>query len=281
MENSKTKNEGKWDFFIAYAHKDKEVALKLFNSILENNCTAFIDQTSIELGTYWDQEIPKVQQQSLVTIALISGNIREAHYARDEIHTAISLARANPDFHKVIPVYLEDSLEESLDIIYGLRLIQGIELSSIGSIEKLGNLLCSNIKNFTSSIDTTTVKSSQHILLSYPTGPLVEPHDIPRIIIEMYAKLIKESEARLVVNEVNAFRREANPETQFIIPLHKIPAPERISAFNFWIEVFNYASLQGPRMMAALLITIPDDQFEAKAKNVRNKLLEKLKNYSQ
>jgi len=279
MQNILPVNQARWDFFIAHAHKDKEVALELHDHILKNNCTAFLDQTAIELGSYWDQEIPKAQQQSLVTIALISGNVREAHFARDEIQTAIGLARANPSFHKVIPVYLDDSLQESPDIVYGLRLIQGINLSSVGSIEKLASLLCRNTVKLTSKIEATAYKLIQHILLSYPTGPLVEPQDIPRVIIEMYARLIKESEAKLVVTEANVFRREANPETPFIIPLHKIPSPEKIPAFNFWMEVFDYARLQGPRMLAALLLTIPDDQFDVKAKNARIKLLDKLKNY--
>ena len=247
---------------------------------MQNNRTVFLDQTAIELGSFWDQEIPKAQQQSLVTIALISGNIKEAYYARDEIQNAIGLARANPNFHKVIPVYLDKSLEESPDIVYGLRLIQGINLSSIGSIENLARLLCNNSENFSSKIEVKIAQQDEHILLSYPTGPFVKPQDIPRIIIEMYAKLIKESEAKLVVTEANVFRQEANPETQFIIPLHKIPSPERIPAFNFWLEVFDYARLQGPRMLASLLLIIPDDLFDLKTKNARIKLLETLKKYT-
>lgn len=282
MASNNELNEAKWDFFIAHAHKDKNTAREVYECIVKKGHTVFLDQASINPGSYWDQEIPKAQQESKITIALISGNMREAYYARDELHTGINLARARPNHHKIIPVYLNGILENSNDIIYGIRLLQGLDLTSIGSIENLAILLCDTAQQFKSEGEKvfSSNKETEHELLSYPTGPLVEREMIPRVIIEIYSTFIRESEAKLVIAEANSFRQEANSGTKFIIPFHKVPPPDKIPAFNFWLDVFDYARLQGPRMLAALLLVVPDDQFDVKAKSARMKLLEALKNHS-
>lgn len=278
MGNEKTK-EFFWDFFIAHSHKDKDTARELYNCIKNKDFTAFLDQETLQPGSQWDIEIPKAQKQSRATIALISNTVTQAYYARDEIHAAIQLTRTHPDHHKLIPVYLNDASEDNEGIIYGLRLIQGIKLSAVGNIENLALLLCNKAQTIHREKEIPMTKEL-HILTSFPPGPMVELTKIPRSIIEMYAKLIREPEARLVISEANSFRQEANPETQFIIPLYKIPSPEKIPAFDFWIEAFNYAGLQGPRMLAALLLIVPDDHFITKAKEARKNLLESLKHHS-
>jgi TIR domain len=130
-----------WDFFIAHSNEDKDTARMLYTYIKATKFTAFLDQISIPKGSYWDESTLKAQNASLITIALISSNVQKAHYARDEIHTGIKLTRNNPEKHKIVPIYL-DSLAESSDTVYGLRLIQGISLTSVGTLEKLAEILC-------------------------------------------------------------------------------------------------------------------------------------------
>jgi len=103
---------------------------------------------------------------------------------------------------------------------------------------------------------------------------------IPQPLIEAFASLIRAQESRLVVAEANAFRKEANPDTNFIIPLHRVLSPDTVSAYDFWMDVFDQARLQGPRMLAALLKVVPDDQFPQKARDAREKLLRLLRNHS-
>ena len=121
---------------------------------------------------------------------------------------------------------------------------------------------------------------SKHILDYYPKFPLVEPYDVPRILIEAFSKAIDPTDATLWISETNAFRRSANPgdDTARFIQLHTLPSAEN-NPFNFWIKVFDQARKIGPKVLAALLITVPDDNFSQQAKDAKSHLLEKLKNY--
>jgi hypothetical protein len=269
----------KWDFFITHSSKDEASALELYN-ILSKNSIVFLDKISIGAGERWDDIIDNAQKESLITIVLISVNIDTAYYARDEVHTAIMLTRKRPNTHKIIPIYLND-LSEETNMLYGLRLIQGLSIKKNKTFENIADSLQNVLSQFKSANSSAYTEPStlKHPLFSYPTGPLVESNLIPRSLIDMYANLIKESEAKLVVSEANAFRLEANPGITYIIAHNRIPSPNTISAFEYWMDVFGYACLQGPRMLAALLLVVPDDLFNENAKAARTKLLNTLKNY--
>ncbi|MBO9203057.1 MULTISPECIES: toll/interleukin-1 receptor domain-containing protein [Niastella] len=272
-------NHPLWDFFIAHSHVDKQTALEIYEVLHGVNYKVFLDQKSILPGASWDLAIPDAQKRSLITIVLISGNIRQSHFVREEVQTAIALWRTDPNSHCIIPVFLNGIID---DLPYGLRLLQGIDLKNSGSVTNLANKLIECLVHFKSvePIVPDYQIEKQHILLSFPAGPLVPFHMIPRVLIETYSAFIGENESKLVVSEANAFRLEASPDTNFIIPLYKILAPEKVAAFDFWQDVFLYAGLQGPRMVAAILLIVPDDQFSAKAKEARRKLLMQLKNHS-
>lgn len=270
-----------WDFFIAHSSHDKDHALKLYELLSDNGCRVFLDQKSITLGETWDQVITSAIYNTRITLVLISENVKGSHFAREEIQQSIQLTRANPQLHKVIPIYLNGFMD---DIPYGLRLVQGISITESGGLAAVVQQLLSSLAQFKSneagSLQGAREEKSSHVLLSFPGGPLIPLEMVPRSIIEAYASFIKESESKLVVAEANAFRKEASPDTSFIIPLHKILSPDRVSAYDFWMDVFNQARLQGPRMLAALLLTVPDEQFPQKARDARAKFLRQLKTHS-
>lgn len=264
-----------WDFFIAHSHNDQQLASNIYNAISKTDYKAFLDKECILPGTPWDDAIVEALKNSRVTIVLISTHINHSYFAREEVQRVIDLTRKNPEFYKIIPIYLDGMPD---DLPYGLRLIQGIDLSRLqGDITALVNKLIQNLSG-TPRIPAP-IADKQHILLSFPPGPLVTLDMIPRPLIDAYSSLITDAESRLVVSEANAFRREATPDTNFIIPLNRITGTTGVASFYFWQDAFQYAGLQGPRMVAALLLVVPDDMFNAKAREARMKLIEQLKNH--
>lgn len=120
-----------WDFFIAHAGSDLSAAKELYG-LMVSRCRVFLDSQCLQLGDDWDVELPKAQRQSRVTVALISTQTESAHYERDEIANAISMARANSNLHRVVPVFLEGHVPVGGDIPSGLRTKHGIALGKDG-----------------------------------------------------------------------------------------------------------------------------------------------------
>lgn len=119
--------EARWHFFIAYAKDDREVALRLYE-LLTKTSDVFLDIKSLQLGDDWDVVLSTEQRASMVTVVLISSKTPKAYYQREEIASAIELARKG-DFHRVVPVYLDADAIESAIVPYGLKLKHGITLA--------------------------------------------------------------------------------------------------------------------------------------------------------
>lgn len=133
-----------WDFFIAHAGADFEIAESLYD-LMSSSAKVFLDRRNILLGDDWDRALPIAQKSSLITIVLISLKTDQAYYQREEIAAAIAFARENPENHRVVPIYLDDASAASDNVPYGLRLKHGIILSDDKPInevaEELLNLL--------------------------------------------------------------------------------------------------------------------------------------------
>lgn len=134
----------KWDFFIAHSGKDTDVAEILYAD-LSKSSKVFLDSKCLKYGDDWDIELSEAQQNSRISIVLVTPYTEKAYYQREEISAAIHMARNDKDRHRVVPIFL--GLEDSnmAYIPYGLRLKHRITLGSrylISSItEKLLALL--------------------------------------------------------------------------------------------------------------------------------------------
>lgn len=129
-----------WDFFIAHAGSDTDTATALYE-LLEPRCRPFLDRRNLLLGDDWDRALAKAQRQSEITVVLVSSRTEDAYYQREEIAAAIALARETPGQHRVVPIYLDSSAAASESVPYGLRLKNGLTLSSTVDIEKVSDLL--------------------------------------------------------------------------------------------------------------------------------------------
>lgn len=121
MEDAKPR----YDFFIAHAGPDREAAERLFD-LLQERSAPFLDSRMLKPGDDWDHELARAQQQSRITIVLVSPRTGDAFYEREEIAAAVSLARKNPEGHRVVPMYLDASAEAP----YGLRLKHALHVSA-------------------------------------------------------------------------------------------------------------------------------------------------------
>ena len=123
----------KYQIFIAYSAADRAAASRLYRA-LSSECSVYMDDESLRLGDQWDDQLPKAQRESLITVVLISPQTKFAHYQKDEIAAAIELSRHPDSNHRVVPVYLNCS-DTTGDIPYGLRRTQGIKVDDEGAIE--------------------------------------------------------------------------------------------------------------------------------------------------
>jgi hypothetical protein len=108
---------------------------------------------------------------------------------------------------------------------------------------------------------------------------MVEMSKVSRNIIEAYAAAIRPTDSAFVVSQANAFRSEADPGDPDVttIRLINLPPPGTVPPYVFWSDVFSEACLNGPRMLAALLLVVKDTQFSAGTKADRQELLDYLR----
>jgi hypothetical protein len=117
----------KWDFFIAHAGGDTNVAEKLY-AFLKPRSKVFLDSKELILGDTWDQKLAEEQKQSLITIVIVSPRTEQAYYQREEIAVAIRMARNDSQKHRVIPIFMPGCDKEKVP--YGLTVIHSLTLNS-------------------------------------------------------------------------------------------------------------------------------------------------------
>ena len=128
----------KWDFFIAHAGPDVELAESLFER-LDPHTRVFLDSKRLLLGDDWDEGLQKAQAESLISVILVSSNTEKAYYQREEIAAAVNMARDDQIDHRVVPIYLDASAARFAP--YGLRLKHGLMLAGTGDIPRAADEL--------------------------------------------------------------------------------------------------------------------------------------------
>jgi TIR domain len=265
-----------YDFFLAHAGPDANTAADLYRELITTN-SAFVDVVSLKGGEDWDLEIAKAQRASRVTVVLVSSATEKAYYARTEIATGIALARENADSHRVVPVYLDEMRPSAGWDLYGLSLKHGFQVTNVGGTKEVADRLRRMLDTSGSSLPPPLAQP----LHAYPVGPLVPLHLIDSSIITAYAATFTVEEAPLILAKAASLRIAADPRDPrltYVAP-YDVPAPTYIAPRTYWQNVFAEAGRHGPRMLAALLLSVDDWQFKAQAKQDRSALLQKLREY--
>jgi hypothetical protein len=72
---------------------------------------------------------------------------------------------------------------------------------------------------------------------------------------------------------------DSNDDSVTIIESYTLISPIHARPIDFWLDAFHEARLHGPRMLAALLYALPDEQFSNEVKQHREQLISMLKNH--
>jgi len=137
--------EKKWDFFIAHAGPDKQIAEQLYD-LLAGSAKVFLDSRSLEYGDNWDLTLATAQQQSRITVVLVTKNTDNAYYQRAEVAQAINMSREMPDTHRIIPLIVDEASTKGTIAEYTLNLKQGLSLSSTVTLETAAFRLLATLK---------------------------------------------------------------------------------------------------------------------------------------
>ena len=121
----------------------------------------------------------------------------------------------------------------------------------------------------------TPAASSAHELLRYPVGPMLD-ETVDRSIVREYARLIPAFEAASVIGEAARYRRSAGEPNATVVQTEYLPPPDTAQPAHYWQEAFREAMKHGPRMVAALLFVVSDEQFSPVAKHAKRRLLDRL-----
>lgn len=149
-----------WDFFIAHSSSDTQSAEDLF--LLLKPHRAFLASQCLIPGDDWDREISIAQQQSLVTVVLVSSKTKRSYYQRDEIAAAIAMARESRTAHRVIPVFL-DNLIAQKQMPYGLQIKHGLSIESLGGLEGIARKLKETLRRIRKILQPAKPKTTKSL----------------------------------------------------------------------------------------------------------------------
>lgn len=152
-----------WDFFIAHASATEDTrAAEILYDALDPHCQVFMDTRRLLPGDAWDDALPKAQRRARMSVILISRNTKKSWYKRDEIATAVALARDDLTKHRVVPVYLDGQPQESEGIPYGLRRLVSLDVRNDGGLDGVGASLRRLLQETATSNPTRRFEKPDH-----------------------------------------------------------------------------------------------------------------------
>ena len=144
-----------WHLFIAYSHDDYQMALSLFNH-LHADYRVFLDAKCVLLGDAWDEQVPAAQKQSLVTVVLISQHTESSWFQREEIASAIQLAKDRDSEHRVVPVYIDSDVPPK-EVPYGLQRLHGVIAGMPSDMKEVATNLTQTLRTLGFQPSTSTL----------------------------------------------------------------------------------------------------------------------------
>ena len=256
----------KWDIFISYAARDEARSKELYQ-LLKPDCRVFFGKESLQPGDNWREKVTDALISSRVIVILVSMNSQRAWYQAEENARAIEIVRDSEGQTRMVPIYLDGPPKISDWNLFGLNVLHGLDATTCSIAEVAQRLLA-----ITRGSPSEQSIHSAHVLHSIPSGPMVDGHFVDLALIEAYAESFSAARADLLVDQANAFRRQADKNASVI---HKadVPRVELVEPIRYWQRVFGEARLHGPRMLAALLLVVNDQNFPSEAQAPRRQLL--------
>ncbi|HKR01282.1 MAG TPA: toll/interleukin-1 receptor domain-containing protein [Pyrinomonadaceae bacterium] len=257
--------------FLSYSFKDRERLLPLLKVLEAKGVELWFDQTKVGLGDSLIRKMSEGLAESDLLLVAWSQNAAVSDHVLNELD-AFYWRRPQPPF--ILFIRMDDT---PVPAIYAarkyLRLTDDVNQAAQTIINWVNGQPDPQIH------DAGATAPSPQFLHRFPRGPRVPFILITDELVYAYAEALGTSaQARRIINKANQMREEADPgdSTVTLLNFAFLPTFEAVGAYAYWQEVFHAACLNGPRMLGALLLSQPDDQFDLKARRDRAKLLEHL-----
>jgi hypothetical protein len=91
---------GSWDYFIAYATADRNVATRVYELLVPSR--VFLDYICLPPGTAWPAQIAAAHDQSRCTVLVVTESIEDSWYAQSEYVRGIEMVRKRG--HVMVPL---------------------------------------------------------------------------------------------------------------------------------------------------------------------------------
>jgi TIR domain len=112
--------------FINYSHTDSEFARKLAADLQAAGFSVWLDQTELQIGQNWADEIERAINDSDHILVLLSSASLKSRWMHAQINMV--LTKTNAKTSRVIPVIIDPSAKSSVPA--PLKLLTGVDLSS-------------------------------------------------------------------------------------------------------------------------------------------------------
>ncbi len=122
------------NIFLSYAREDRKSVFNLYNSLLQNGYSPWIDQKDLLPGEDWKLGIEKaIRQSDVILVCLSNKSKNKSGVFQSEMIFALDLMEEKPQGD----IFLIPVLLESCEIPDQLRMIQGVYLYESGGLERL------------------------------------------------------------------------------------------------------------------------------------------------
>lgn len=260
----------RWDYFIVHSRKDADTARALYAALTAAGARVFWDGSGIREADNWVGTVRAAQLSTRCFLVLVTRNLATAHFAQDEILTAIDLQRAGPDRVQIVPVLLETVSP----LPYGLSVFQCLDARG-GQPDQIATRLLTPADEAL----PLAVPIEEHELHAYPRAGFAPSELVTMDLLDALSETVPRSERRLTVDRANAFRRQADAdEPDLPVIRHGAIAPDDVAQGRvYWSDVLHTARINSPRMLAAVLLSISDATFPPRARADRERLLAALR----
>lgn len=192
-----TPRPAKYDFFISYARSDAMGEARSLATLLSEHASVFLDTHSIEIGSDWWAFLQEALRDSSTIVVVVSQGTTDSVGQRQEVSTALRLAKDRPADYRIVPVFLQRGLE---DAVFGLSLRQGIEVEPGGSMADVAASLLGEQTAFPSG--RATSRDAEHgsvsgggVPLRALRGPVVAREEQTSLLDDALSSLCGDSEA--------------------------------------------------------------------------------------
>jgi hypothetical protein len=117
IEIEKEKTQYKWDVFISYSSKDKQIIKKIAADLKRNRISYWLDEDQIEPGDSIAQTIEQGLQRSRFVLCCFSRNQLKSGWSRAEYEAILNKILGGSTNQIVVPLMLDDLTGEEIPLL--------------------------------------------------------------------------------------------------------------------------------------------------------------------